>query len=299
MMRTYNIKLSLKIVLVCLIFFYGLGVGRYEWFPFSVINKTKNLFKYQSIVKFDNFGRLIYSSNHKEISCPIRNEKLGVIVSFGQSNSANYAERLYKPNELKNVINYFDGRCYIAQSPLLGADGAKGEWISLTANNLVEKGIYNKVIIVSSGIGGTSIKRWAKGNDLNKMFIEVISSLSKKYIITDIIWHQGESDKQTHGKVYKFYFETLVESIRNSKINAPIFISIASNCGEEKNWNYPNEISEAQLELTQIDGVEFGLNTDQKIPFSLRYDKCHFGKLGQKIAADELATSISKYHKFK
>ena len=298
-MKINYIKLSLKAVLVCLIFIYGIGVGRYEWFPFSIINKTKDLFKYQSIVKFDNFGRLIYSSNHKEISCPIQNEKLGVIVAFGQSNSANYAEHLYKPNELKNIINYFDGKCYLARSPLLGADGAKGEWISLTANNLVEKGVYNKVIILSSGIGATSIKRWAKGNDLNKMFIEVISSLSKKYIITDIIWHQGESDKQTHGKVYKYYFETLLESIRNSNINAPIFLSIASNCGEEKNWKYPNDISEAQLKLAQLDGVEFGVNTDKKIPFSLRYDECHFGKLGQKIAADELATSISKYHKFK
>jgi hypothetical protein len=298
-MKIKYIKLSLKIALISLIFIYGIGVGRYEWFPFSIINKTKYLFKYQSIVKFDNFGRLIYSSNHKEISCPIQNERLGVVVAFGQINSANHAEHLYKPNELNNIINYFDGKCYLARSPLLGADGAKGEWISLTANNLVEKGVYNKVIVLSSGIRGTSIRHWAKGNDLNKMFIEVISSLSKKYIITDIIWHQGESDKQTHGKVYKYYFETLLESIRNSKINAPIFLSIASNCGEEKNWKYPNEISEAQLKLTQLNGVEFGVNTDQKIPFSLRYDTCHFGKLGQKIAADELATSISKYHKFK
>ena len=75
-----------------------------------------------------------------------------------------------------------------AQSPLLGADGAKGEWMSLTASNLIKNGVYEKIIIVSSGIGDTSIKRWAKGNDLNRMFIDVISNLSKKYIALLILF---------------------------------------------------------------------------------------------------------------
>ena len=41
------------------------------------------------------------------------------------------------------------------------------------------------------------------------------------------------------------------------------------------------------------------LGGEEKIPFDLRYDSCHFGKLAQKIAADELANSISYYHKLK
>ena len=133
------------------------------------------------MLKFDNSRRLIYSSKHKETACPVQTEKLGVLVAFGQSNSANYAEHLFEPKDLKNVFNYFKGKCYAARSPLLGADGAKGEWMSLTASNLIKNGVYEKIIIVSSGIGDTSIKRWAKGNDLNRMFIDVISNLSKEY----------------------------------------------------------------------------------------------------------------------
>jgi len=279
------------------IFVYGVGVGHYKWFPFNLIKKAKYFVKNQALVEFDHFGRLVYSSKHKEIACPPQTDRTGVLVSFGQSNSANYAKYLFRPTELNNVVNYYNGKCYMAQSPLLGADGAKGEWMSLTASNLVENGIYENVVIASSGIGNTSIKRWAKGNDLNEMLIQVISDLSEKYLITDMIWHQGESDRQTPGYVYQYYFTTLLESIRNAKVSAPIFISVASNCGEEKNWKYPNQISDAQLKLIQLDGVEMGVNTDEKIPIGLRYDLCHFGKLAQEIAAAELALIISQYHK--
>ena len=292
-------KQSLKFFFVIIIFLYGVGVGRYELFPFEEIKTIKNILKYKALLKFDNYGRLIYSSRHEETPCPISTKKLGVLVAFGQSNSANYAQHLFKPKDLKNVFNYFDGKCYVAQSPLLGADGAKGEWMSLTASNLIKNEVYDKIIIVSSGIGDTSIKRWAKGNDLNKMFIDVISNLSKKYTITDFIFHQGEADKNTYGDVYDFYFKTLIESIRNIEPDAPLFISVATNCGAKKKWKYPNEISETQLGLIELDGVEFGINSDEKIPFNLRYDGCHFGKLAQKIAADEMSNSILNYHQLK
>ena len=98
---------------------------------------------------------------------------------------------------------------------------------------------------------------------------------------------------------YVFILLAASKSIRNIETSAPIFISIATNCGAKKKWKYPNEISETQLNLIQLDGVELGINTDEKIPFDLRYDSCHFGKLAQKIAADELANSISYYHKLK
>ena len=292
-------KYSLKFFFVIVIFLYGVGVGRYELFPFEELKTIRNLIEYKALLKFDNSRRLIYSSNHKETPCPAQTEKLGVLVAFGQSNSANYAEHLFEPKDLKNVFNYFKGKCYAARSPLLGADGAKGEWMSLTASNLIKNGVYEKIIIVSSGIGDTSIKRWAKGNDLNRMLIDVISNLSKEYSITDFIFHQGEADKKTYGYVYEFYFKTLIESIRNIEANAPIFISVATNCGAKRKWKYPNEISETQLSLTKLDGIELGINTDKKIPFNLRYDRCHFGKLGQEIAADELSNSISYYHKFR
>ena len=249
------------------------------------------------VVLFDALGRLIFTSSSVEIKCPTQTQRTGLLFAFGQSNSANNAAYKFKKTELNGVVNYFNGKCYVAKSPLLGATGSGGEWISLTARKLIENRTYDNVVVVSSGIGGTPIDRWGSGNDLNEMVLNVLADLTKNYKVTDIIWHQGESDRKFTGtKVYEHYFRTLVDNIRGLQINAPIFISIASVCGASEGWNYPNKITEAQTLLAKENGIELGINTDELIPISLRYDMCHFGKQAQEKAATEQSRLIAEYH---
>ncbi|MDA8548317.1 hypothetical protein N9K71_02800 [Candidatus Pelagibacter bacterium] len=73
-------------------------------------------------------------------------------------------------------------------------------------------------------------------------------------------------------------------------------MSVASICGPKENWTYPNNVSKAQNKLVEIDGVEMGVNTDEKVPLSYRYNLCHFNKLGQEAAAEDLASRISQYY---
>ena len=288
---------ALAIVFLASSFIYGVEVGKREWFPHDLIKQLKYLALNSSDVRFDNFNRLVESSRHTEIPCPSQNKKTGVLVAFGQSNSANHAEYKFSEDELDGVINYFNGRCYSAQSPLLGATGADGEWISLTAKKLIEAGVYEEVIVVSSGIGGTPVMRWADGNDLNNMFKDVLQALLKEYRVTDLVWHQGESDRvYTHTDVYETYFMSMVNSVRDIGIDAPIFVSIASICGEEGSWLYPNRVTAAQTRLSDNEGLELGVNTDEVVPIELRYDKCHFGKVGQELAASALAGNIVEFH---
>lgn len=292
-----NLKLSIVFVFFITIFLYGIGVGKYKWFPHNIVKKFKNTLLNQVDYRFDDYQRLIYSSKHKEINCPTQTDNTGVILVFGQSNSANHAQYSYQSDELNSVVNFFNGKCFKAQSPLLGASGKDGEWISLTASKLVDNGIYDKVIVISSGIQGSSISNWAENNRLNLLLIDVINNVKKKYEITDLIWHQGETDIESpHIKIYQYYFKSLLKSIRNNKIEAPIFISVASICGPKDNWTYPNNVSKAQIKLVEIDGVEMGVNTDEKVPLSYRYNLCHFSKLGQEAAAADLASKISQYY---
>ncbi len=289
--------------LLIIAFAFGMGVGTYKWFPYYLVQKTlftlsnslTNSASYSNEI-FDDFGRLIFSSSQSEIDCPKQTISTGVLISFGQSNSANYAEHLFKEKDLQGVINYFDGKCFKAKSPLLGAAGSAGEWISLTAKKLIDNKIYDNVIVVSTGIGHSSVDHWAEGNELNNMLNEVLKGVLTKYRITEFIWHQGESDLlYTHEDVYKFYFNSLENTIRKLGIDAPIFVSIASICGNENTWEYPNQISEAQKSLINQEGIELGVNTDEIIPINLRFDGCHFNKEGQFIAADEMAKLISIY----
>ena len=288
---------SLLLVSLIFTFGYGVGVGTYKWFPYDLIKQVKFLASGKFLQEVDALGRLVHSSKHTEVNCPEQNERVGVLVAFGQSNSANHAEYKFSSDELNGVFNYFNGSCYLAQSPLLGATGGAGEWITLTSKKLIEEDVYDKVIVVSSGIGGSPIERWADGNDLNSMLVEVLQSLRNDYRVTDMIWHQGESDRvNTHTEVYETYFMSMMDSIRDAGINAPIFMSIASICGEEGSWAYPNRVSNAQTRLVDVDGVELGVNTDELVPIQLRYDNCHFAKAGQEVAASELAQRIAKFH---
>jgi Carbohydrate esterase, sialic acid-specific acetylesterase len=117
-----------------------------------------------------------------------------VLLIIGQSNSANHADKKFTTQFPQSVFNYFEGKCYIASSPLLGATGEGGEFITPLADKLISVGAYKSVVIVSSGIGGTPISRWQKDGDLNEMLLSTLKRANQKYKITHVIWHQGESD---------------------------------------------------------------------------------------------------------
>jgi len=80
--------------------------------------------------EFDSLGRLTYIEGKQEISCPIQNKSTAVILVIGQSLSANHASQKFTTKYPESVINYFDGKCYVAASPLLGATNQYGEFIT-------------------------------------------------------------------------------------------------------------------------------------------------------------------------
>ncbi len=274
-------------------FFYGVHVGQDKPFPYSEIKAMTSFFKgvLAPQPEIGSFGRVISMPDSVQVECPTQNEKLGVIVAFGQSNSANQAEYKYTSQELEGVVNFYNGRCYQAKSPLLGATGLRGEWISKTAKNLIDNDVYDKVVVMSSGIGGTPIIRWARDNDLNQMFLNELQKISEKYVVTDMIWHQGETDKKyTPTEAYENMFLSMKETITEAGVNAPIFISIASVCGSS--FSYPNKVTMAQENLAKKNNIYLGVNTDKLIPPDMRFDGCHFDKAGQEIAARVMAESI-------
>ena len=117
--------------------------------------------------------------------------------------------------------------------------------------------------------------------------MEAISSISARYAITHIIYHQGETDYAigTSKQEYRFGIETLVQSIRAANVPSPFFISIATKCNYP--WEQRNPISSAQkLSVNREKGIFLGVNTDELVQDIDRRDGCHFGATGQeKFAA--------------
>lgn len=246
--------------------------------------------------EYDKFGRLTKINGKIKSSCPSQNSRTGVLLAIGQSNSANHAEKKVVTRFPTQVYNYYDGKCYVASSPLLGASGEEGEFITLLADRLIEKRIYDTVVIVSSGISGTLISRWEAGGDLNQMLLNTLKPI-RKYRFTDVIWHQGESDFKngTSSIEYQKSFLSLKNSLRAADVKAPFFIAVATRCGDSQSSK--NLTALAQQELIDNKEIFMAVNTDVLLKNSDRRDFCHFNEAGQYKTANAYAKAIEIYRR--
>jgi hypothetical protein len=188
-------------------------------------------------------------------------------------------------------VNYFDGKCYIASSPLLGTTSIGGEAWTLLGAKLITAGIADQVILVPSAMSGSSIVQWQNGAKLNLMLRSVLSGISVHYKITQILWHQGENDYGTSSILKEQYaekFMSLVKSIRAERVDAPIYVSVASRCElTDVPWTASNPIADAQRSLPNAQArILQGVDTDALMDPSDRMDDCHFGASGQEKFAN-------------
>src|SRR5262245_12410550 len=74
-----------------------------------------------SVFRFDNIGRLTSKTDSDRVTCPQQDERTTVIFILGQSNAGNHGGQKTKSEYGSKIVNFFEGRCYIAASPLLGS----------------------------------------------------------------------------------------------------------------------------------------------------------------------------------
>ena len=235
----------------------------------------------QSLGRTDQFGRLLSYPGKIEITCPIQDEKTAVLLLVGQSNAANYQGQRHQSAD-DRVVNFVDGRCYRAASPLLGADGNRGEPWTLLGNKLVQSGLYHTVILIPAAVGGSSVRRWAAGGDLNAMLMAVISAVKARYTINAVLLDQGTTDfveRMPEGE-YRSDLKAMIDSVRAQGVHAPFFIT-RSTAGPP-DWTEDNPVARAQATLADSRNAVFdGPNTDRDVTPLDRYDGYHFGASGQ------------------
>jgi hypothetical protein len=295
------IKYTFFAFIVGTAFSYGVLVGKYEAFPYQQLKAIKHIGVLGATqvprASFDGYRRLVEFPNKTEVPCPQQTGKTGVLLVTGQSNVANSSEKWVSTRFPGENLNYFGGRCYVSESPLLGATNDYGEWITLLGDHLIAEGVYENVVLISSAIGSSSVTRWAEGGDLNRMLISTIQDMGDLYKVTDVIWHQGESDVAafTHTNTYVNMFESMMDSLSKVGVTGPYYMSIASLCFDPT-IAYPNSISNAQKQLIEKhESIVLGVNTDEIVPRVDRYDGCHFGAEAQRAVAAELASSIGRH----
>jgi hypothetical protein len=249
----------------------------------------------QALGSFDDIGRLVAYPNKIRANCPKQTGDTAVILAIGQSNVANYAAKKVTTRYPDAVLNYFNGACHVAASPLLGAAGEEGEFLTLLADRLISDGTYKAVVIVSSGIGNSLVSRWQRDGDLNEMILATLADLSTRYQVTDVVWHQGESDffHSTSAKNYVRAFNSLLETLAENGVQAPAFTALATKCATH--WRADNPTLAGQRALVGIKGIHLGADTDTLLgDGDRREDNCHLGESGQVKIAASYAEAIRK-----
>lgn len=243
----------------------------------------------------DAFGRLTGFPGKVAVPCPVQTADTAVILAIGQSNAANHAATRFTSRHPGQVFNLFDGKCYVASSPLLGATGEGGEFLTPLADRLIDDGSYRTVVIVASAITDTPISRWQREGDLNEMLRGVLKTLPAGVKITAVVWHQGENDLRfaTPGKVYRASFLSMMGTLREAGVNGPVFVAVATRCGSSRRDG--NTVAEAQRALADGTAIFLGADTDALLEENDRKrDRCHFSDSGQIKTARAYAAAIEK-----
>lgn len=225
-------------------------------------------------------------AGHDEAPCSnlVGRSSTMVAVTMGQSNAANTGLVLHK--SVKNVFNYnwFNGKCYVAADPLLGATGTGGSVWTLFGSAVVKKGLYRNVVLAPIAVGATAIDDWKPGGRHHYRVIKVLKDLREHgFKVTHILWHQGEADALggTSMENYRQALLGLIRSIRGEEADAPIYIAVATLCFHTRDMMIRHRIRDAQRSVVNPkDGIVQGPDTDLIDGIDDRFDGCHFSDEG-------------------
>jgi len=294
----------LAILVLGATYLFGGYSGRHDLFPYSVFRALKARTTTPDRYTFNQAGRLESDDQKKAVTCPQQTDRTAVLLLIGQSNAGNHAGQRFHSEHGDAVVNFFDGQCYVAASPLLGSDGISGEYWTQLGNLLLDRGSFDRVVLAPAAITGSEVSRWAPGGDLNGAMIDTVSQLQQRgYRVTHVLWVQGEIDyvKRTNENDYRDRFGSLVSSLRSHGVTAPVYVAIATKClgksnGGTRFHSADNPVARAQLALPDPGAnLRSGVNSDALLDDWDRYDDCHFGASGeQKVArawADLLSTA--------
>ena len=248
------------------------------------------LFRNPASISYDSDRRLSSYPDKTVVACPSPGPDTAVLLIAGQSNAANSGGQKYRTQYGGAVVNFFAGKCYLAESPLLGSSGEWGELWTPLANRLVQSGAYKAVVLAPVAVSGSTIEMWMNGK-LAAALQSTIVNLKEKYEVTHVVWYQGEADFMlgTSERQYRSELSSIFASVRSDGVPAPIYVSSATRCANSAlNWSPDNAVSRAQKAiLDPVAKVFVGADADGLLSGLDRYDDCHLSASG----ADKLAES--------
>ncbi len=243
--------------------------------------------------EYNSYEQLVAFPGRREIARPPITPRTMVAFAFGQSNSANHGDEKFRASS-PAVANFWNGRYFAAEDPLLGATGKGGSPWVLMANKLIEARTFDSVILISAGIAASPVEAWTTGGNLNGMLEKRLAEAKDAGLtVTHFLWHQGESNNSPAGAAsYDTAMQPIIALTKRIFPQSKFFVAQATLCGP---GNVPSiELQKIQLGLSRLPGVFAGPNTDE-IGFAGRYDSCHLNAIGLEKHAAGWAAAIAAH----
>jgi lysophospholipase L1-like esterase len=228
-------------------------------------------------------------SSREPVACPRADDRTMVALVLGQSHGSNLVKARFVGDA--GVFNYFRGRCYRAADPLLGTDFGGGNVWTLVGNELLQRKLFDAVILVTASVSGSYIGQWAPGGRLHAHLLDAVRSIGPRLAFTHVFVQQGEADLMagTSAEEYSVRFDRVIEALRQRGIGTPIFVAIESGyCDGAGTPPKPdNPIVGAQKRLIATNrGLYFGPDMDAALDAPAdRYDGCHMSGAGARKLA--------------
>jgi Carbohydrate esterase, sialic acid-specific acetylesterase len=260
-------------------FAFGVHAGVYKTFPFSYIHSAKHLFLSSTGIRWDVFAD---TSGRRQVPCPANS---AVILAIGQSNAANDLPSFGEQSASDAAVNFFDGKCYAIEDPVLGATGNRGSLWSQFAQELSASLHGLPVVMITSAIDGSTVRQWLMPPAVYVARAERQLSMAKEMGLKPIIviWFQGEADavEGTSQSQYEQDLRDLISRLRGRGAGAgqSWLIFQASRCTTKPSGSEEIRLAQASVART-VENVYVVMNTDQ-LGSRFRYDDCHFNDNGK------------------
>ena len=222
------------------------------------------------------------------------------MLLIGQSNVANSALGSFSPQA--RIGNYFEGQCFVAKNPLLGASGERASVALDFADAAVGQGLFDSAVIVNLAVQGSSVYSWARHGDLRPLLARTVADLRRQGLAVNLVlYHQGEADCLVglDGERYGLALDNVLADLQRMGITAPILVSRVSRY---KALECPDpapaacsrlcpDIRSAQAAVVDpAKGIFAGPDTDTAVPE--RFDGYHMTDAGRRHFAAMLLETV-------
>jgi hypothetical protein len=215
-----------------------------------------------------------------------------VLVIGGQSNASNVVP---VPYDVKNDVSvWFNGRCYAASDPMLGATADRGSVWSLLGDRLAQQ-LGRPVVLIVGAVGGTQFGDWLdpRSGYYADLMGRVTSARAAGYQPAMILWHQGETDAEAERNMTTLKADVtgLVNKLL-SDIPAPLYLFQASRCIGPRRVNGIPAVVEVLQQVAAADPrIITGMNTDT-LGRDYRWDTCHFNSMARTAIVDQITPDL-------